>query len=76
MPLFKVWAKSTTYYTVEIEADTRVEAEEIAERADGHEFDCPDPYGGEWSIVPEYTEVPDPQCEDGWIEVDDLPKEG
>ena len=55
MPKFRVWAKMTSYAYLEIEADTKEEAEKIAEDTDGGEFISTD--GGDWEILDETDEI-------------------
>jgi len=51
MKKFKCWAKYTTYVDIDIEADTKEEAEEIAENTDGADFNLPDEFDSNWHIV-------------------------
>ena len=46
---FKIWASSTSIYSLEIEADSEDEAFQIAKNADGADFE-PVPYSGDWQI--------------------------
>ena len=55
MAKFRVWAKMTSYAYLDIEADTKEEAEKIAEDTDGGEFISTD--GGDWEILDETEEI-------------------
>jgi hypothetical protein len=46
---FKIWASSTSIYSLEIEAESEDEAYKIAKNADGGDFE-PVPYSGDWQI--------------------------
>ena len=46
---FKIWASSTCLYSLEIEAENEDEAFEIANSADGADFD-EIPNSGDWQI--------------------------
>lgn len=47
---FKITASSITYYTLEIEAENEDKAFEIAQDADGSEFDEV-PFSDDWRII-------------------------
>lgn len=54
--IFKVWAKCTSYCWLDVEADNKEEAEEIAENTDGGDFEQPiDSDDGDWEIVDTMT---------------------
>ena len=55
MSKFRVWAKMTSYAYIDIEADTKEEAEKIAEDTDGGEFISGD--DGDWEILTDTEEI-------------------
>jgi hypothetical protein len=57
---YRVWAKTTTYQYLDVEATSAEEAVRIAgtdEILITSDWETPDPYGGDWEILPDETEV-------------------
>ena len=52
---FRVWAKSTDYCYLDVEANSKEEAEEIAENSDGGDFEVYH-LQGDWIIRMDLTE--------------------
>lgn len=55
---FRVWAKTVDYCYLDVEADSKEEAMEVAEEADGGAFHN-DWSNGEWEFVDEVEEIND-----------------
>ena len=57
MKKFRVYARYDGYCYIDIEAETKEEAEAFAEEIDGGQFEPSDrPSIGMWNIVPDMTE--------------------
>jgi hypothetical protein len=52
MPTYRVYAKATTYFYLDVKAESETEALEIGERADGGDFiEDMSPENCSWDIV-------------------------
>ena len=55
MAKYRVWAKMISYSYLEVEAESKEEAEAIAEETDGGEFIPTD--DGDWELIDDVQEV-------------------